>query len=124
MLMRNGLAVVVLLLCVVAAGAEDKKADGQKKSLVGKWVSDDDSKIPLEFGADETVKVGFYQEGGKWVLAEGKFTLDEKGKIKITAMKGGSTLYLTYTLDGDKITGSHGPRPKVEWKKVPEEKKK
>jgi hypothetical protein len=33
-------------------------------AVAGKWVSDDDEKIPLEFLKDGTAKVGFFKEKG------------------------------------------------------------
>lgn len=102
---------------------DPKAVEKMTAAVVGKWVSDDDHKIPLEFGKNGTAKVGFIVEDGKWLIAEGTFTVSGKGVVKSKTMSGGSMLYSSWTLKDDTLIGSHGPRPMVKWVKVKEEKK-
>jgi uncharacterized protein (TIGR03066 family) len=89
-----------------------------KKLLVGKWISDDDQKVPLEFLKDGSAKVGFIVEEGKWLIAEGTFTVSGKGLVKSKTMHAGSTLFSSWTLKDGVLVGSHGPKPMVKWVKV------
>jgi uncharacterized protein (TIGR03066 family) len=100
---------------------EDPKAvEKMTAAVVGKWVSDDERKIPLEFSKDGTAKVGFIKENDKWLIAEGTFTVSGNGIVKSKTTHGGSMLYSSWTLKDGALIGSHGPRPMVKWVKVKE----
>lgn len=106
----------------VIAALPDAQAEAAKKAaVVGKWVSDDDQKIPLEFLKDGTARVGFIKEDGKWVLAVGPYTVSDKGAVKCKATYEGSTLFQTWHMKEAALVGSHGPRPMVRWVKVKED---
>jgi hypothetical protein len=70
------------------------------------------------FGKDGSFQCGFVKEKGEWVMAKGTFMLTPDGKIATKAESGGSTIYQTFTIKDGVLTGSRGPNPKVEWKKV------
>jgi uncharacterized protein (TIGR03066 family) len=93
-----------------------------KAVVVGKWVSDDNERIPLEFLKDGTARVGFFKENGKWVLATGTYTVSERGSVKCEARYEGSTLFQAWNVKDGALIGSHGPRPVVRWVKVKEAK--
>jgi uncharacterized protein (TIGR03066 family) len=97
---------------------DPKGAEEMKKLLVGKWISDDDQKVPLEFLKDGSAKVGFIVEEGKWLIAEGTFTVSGKGLVKSKTMHAGSTLFSSWTLKDGVLVGSHGPKPMVKWVKA------
>ena len=104
---------------------EDPKAlEAKKAAVVGKWVSDDDAKNPLEFTKDGAAKVGFIVQDGKWLIAEGTFTVSGRGVVKSKATYEGSTLYSSWSLKDGALIGSHGPKATVKWVKVKDEKEK
>jgi uncharacterized protein (TIGR03066 family) len=121
---RGLCALAVLAFGLCAAAEEPKKADALKKELVGKWETANRDKIPVEFGADGTIKVGFVQKDGTWVMAEGTFTVDAAGEIKYRARSGGATLGGWYKYKDGVLTNARGsgPNPIVTWKKVEEKK--
>src|SRR5262245_55914530 len=97
---------------------DPKAVEQMRAALAGKWVSDDDQKVPLEFLKDGTAKVGFIKEDNKWIIAEGTFTISARGVVKSKTMNGGSTLFSSWTLKDGVLVGSHGPRPMVKWVKA------
>jgi hypothetical protein len=104
--------------------APDPKAGAAMTAVVaGKWVSDDDEKIPLEFLKDGTAKVGFFKEKGAWVIATGTYTVSDKGSVKCEVRYEGSTLFQAWNLKDGALVGSHGPSPMVRWVKVKEDKR-
>ena len=125
MVTRAVVAVAVLALGGWAAADEPKKADALKKELVGKWETANKDKIPVEFGADGSIKVGFVPKDGTWVMAEGTYTVNDAGEVKYRAVSGGATLGGWYRYKDGVLTNARGsgPNPIVEWKKLPEEKK-
>jgi uncharacterized protein (TIGR03066 family) len=97
----------------------DPKAEAAMKAVVvGKWVSDDKERIPLEFRKDGTAKVGFFKEKGKWVIATGTYTVSDQGSVKCEVRYEGSTLFQAWNMKDGTLVGSHGPRPVVRWVKV------
>jgi hypothetical protein len=86
--------------------------------LPGRWLSQDGDSEPLVFAKDGSFQCGFVKDKGEWVMAKGTFMLTPDGKIATKAESGGSTIYQTFTLKDGVLTGSRGPNPKVEWKKV------
>jgi uncharacterized protein (TIGR03066 family) len=106
-------------LIVRPPGGDDAKAAAaHKAALIGKWVSDDDEKIPLEFLDDGTAKVGFYKEDGAWVIAKGIYTVSGDGSIRAEVKHEGSMLSQAWTLKDKALLGPHGPRAEVRWVKV------
>jgi uncharacterized protein (TIGR03066 family) len=124
--------VVLLLVACVACGdlfAGIAAAEDLKTSVVGKWESAGDtanpSKIPLEFCADGTAKVGVVKENGVWVIAEGKYTVSKEGRVDFEGKFGESgTLGQHWTLKDGVLVGPRGPNPMVNWVKVKEDKEK
>lgn len=88
-----------------------------KAVVVGKWLSDDNEKIPLEFLADGSASVAFFKENGAWVLARGTFTIVNKETIRSQASYQGSTLTQSWQVKDGTLLGSHGPRREVRWVK-------
>jgi uncharacterized protein (TIGR03066 family) len=103
----------------------DLKAEAAMKAVVvGKWVSDDDDKSPLEFLKDGTAKVPFFKEKGQWVMGTGTYTVSAKGAVKCVVKHEGSTLFQAWEIKDGRIVGSRGPKPVVRWIKVKESKTK
>jgi uncharacterized protein (TIGR03066 family) len=123
MSVRAALAAAVLALGAWAAADEPKKADALKKQLAGKWETGDKDKIPLEIGADGTIKVPFVPKDGKWVMAEGTYTVSDDGEFRYTATSGGVKLGGWYKYKDGVLTSAMGPKLVVTWKKVADEKK-
>src|SRR5262249_34826366 len=99
---------------------DDKEKDDLKSAVVGKWVSRDEELPPLEFFKDGTAKVGFIKRDGKWLIADGTWTISEKGRVECDATHGGVRLKEWWNLkDGERV-GGRGPRPMVKWGKVKE----
>jgi uncharacterized protein (TIGR03066 family) len=99
----------------------DPKAGAAIKAVVvGKWVSDDNERIPLQFLKDGTAKVGFFKEKGEWVMATGTYTVSDQGSVKCEVRYEGSTLFQAWNMKDGALVGSHGPRPVVRWMKVKE----
>ena len=97
---------------------DPKALEAMKSAVVGTWLTDDDEKIPLDFAADGTAKVGFIKENEKWIIAVGKYALTSDGKVKAEVKHEGSILFQTWTLKDGVLVGSHGPRPMVRWVKI------
>jgi uncharacterized protein (TIGR03066 family) len=102
---------------------DDKAAAEIKKALVGKWKSDNKDVGPLEFTADGKINQPFIPKDSKWVIAEGKFTVDAKGEVKWHATIDGISLSGWYKYKDGVLTTAKGPHPNVTYKKVEEEKK-
>jgi uncharacterized protein (TIGR03066 family) len=102
------------------AKPEPKAEAAAKAVVVGKWVSDDDEKNPLEFLKDGTAKVGFIKEKGQWLIATGTYTVSDRGSVKCEVQYEGSTLFEAWQLKDGNLVGSRGPRPVVRWVKVKE----
>ncbi len=110
-------------LLVVAAGAEDKSAQGDKDKLQGTWalVSGEHDGQPIPAESAKTIKLVF--AGDKVTLHvneqknEGTFKLapDKKPKEIDLDMESGAVKGI-YQLDGDTLKIAHGkvgdPRPK------------
>ena len=102
---------------------DPKAVEQLTAAVIGKWISDDARKIPLEFGKDGSAKVGFIQQDDKWLIAEGKFTVSGSGVVRSRTTYEGSTLTNTWTLKEGSLFGSFGPTSQVKWVKQKEEKK-
>jgi hypothetical protein len=102
---------------------DPKAGEAVKAAVVGKWVSDDDQKNPLEFLPDGTAKVGFIVEKGAWLIATGTYTVSDQGTVEAKTTHEGSTLFQSWTLKDGVLLGSRGPNPMVRWVKVGGEKK-
>lgn len=87
-------------------------------SLVGRWVSANAEKHPLEFEKDGTFRYGWEKSASGWVLATGKYTVEANGKIKGTIEREGVKLGTWYMLKGAILQGPRGPDPKVTWRRV------
>ena len=69
-----------------------QKPEELKAALVGRRVSDDADKIPVEFGADGSIKLALYKLDWKWQTAEGTYAVSEGGKVEYTAKLSGLTI--------------------------------
>src|SRR5262249_50259272 len=78
---------------LIPAKSDPKAEAAIRAVVVGKWVSDDDEKIPLEFLKDGTAKVGFFKEKGAWVIATGTYTVSDSGSVRCEVRHEGSTLF-------------------------------
>jgi hypothetical protein len=96
-----------------------KDANELKAALLGRWISRDDEKVPLEFLKDGSVKIGFIKEKDVWLIATGPYsveiTVPGKRSVKCIASYQGSTLHQSWTLKDGDLIGSHGPNPVVHW---------
>ena len=120
--LRIGAMVGMVLTAMVVFAEEPAKVDF-KKAVVGKWVSMDPDRAPLEIRGDGTITVPFYPKDGVWVTAEGTYTIDEKGEIRYRAASGGATLGGWYKFKDGMLTSAMGAKLNVRWKKVEEPKK-
>lgn len=100
------------------AKMDSKEIEKLKAAVVGKWISEDGRKNPLEFGKDGAAKVGFIEEDGKWVFAVGTYYITDQGKLGSQTEYKGSMLTQTWTWKDGLLHGSLGPDPNVTWKKV------
>jgi uncharacterized protein (TIGR03066 family) len=107
---------------LIARAPDPKAGAATTAAVVGKWVSDDDERIPLEFLKDGTAKVGFFKEKGAWVIATGTYSVSDQGAVKCEVRYEGSTLFQAWQVRDGALVGSHGPRPVVRWVKVKEDK--
>jgi uncharacterized protein (TIGR03066 family) len=98
--------------------------EGPKSAVVGQWASDDAERIPLEFRKDGTARIGFIKKKGKWLIATGKYTVSDKGRVECEARCEGVTLREFWTLKDGVLVGARGPNPMVKWVKVKQGKKK
>jgi hypothetical protein len=92
-----------------------------KETLVGRWVSDDGDRIPVEFGADGSIAIGLDLLDWKWQTAKGTYVVSDDGKVKYTANLGGLTVRGHYTMKDSALIGSSGLNPAARWKKVPKD---
>ncbi|AWM39706.1 hypothetical protein GobsT_19370 [Gemmata obscuriglobus] len=97
---------------------EPKKAEDVKTAVVGKWETADKDRVPLEIRADGTIGVPFRSENGKWVMADGTYTVDAAGKVTYKAASGGSTLGGWYQYKDGGLVSAMGPKNRVTWKRV------
>jgi uncharacterized protein (TIGR03066 family) len=123
MIARIVAGVVLLALGVGAVADEPKKAEDVKKAVVGKWETDDKDKVPLQINADGTIKVPFYTQDRKWTLVDGTYTIKDDGEIRYRAQTGQITLGGWYRYKDGTLTSAMGPKLRVTWKKLPDEKK-
>lgn len=87
--------------------------------LEGEWISQTKEKNPLIFEKDGKFACGFVQKKGKWVMAKGTWTIDEKGLVRAKATSGEASLGLWYRIVGEELHAPMGPNPNVIWKKSP-----
>jgi uncharacterized protein (TIGR03066 family) len=117
-------AIVSAFVAGSSRADDDKAVEDLKKALVGKWVPDKKDVGPVEFTADGKIKQPFVQKEGAWVFAEGTYTIDAKGEVKLEAKSGGVTLGGWYKLKDGVLTTARGPYPLVTFKKEEEKKDK
>ena len=98
-----------------------RKSGGLKEALVGRWVSDDADRIPVEFGQDGSITLGLHQVDWKWQTAKGSYVLSDDGKVTYTAKLGGLTVRGHYTLKDGVLIGPTGANVEARWKKAPKE---
>ena len=109
------LACLFAVLCL----ATPAPAADIPESLIGRWVSQDADKRPIEFAKDGTCRYGWEKKDGEWVMVAGTFKMDAD-RARAEFRHGGIKLGLWWRLkDGQLESPKNGP-PLV-WKK--EEKK-
>lgn len=107
--------ILILLLTMTGLFAEDPPMD-----LFGRWTSQDEAKIPLQFDKDGAFQTGVYRKRGKWRMAKGKFTWNDDGTIKTEAVIGSVTLTSRYQFKDGKLNGAHEDNPQATWEKAAE----
>jgi hypothetical protein len=93
-----------------------------KEALVGKWVSDDADKIPVEFGADGSFRLALYKCGSadwKWQMAEGIYVVSDDGRVKYEAKLGGLAVKGQFTMKDGTLIHPTGANYQTRWKKLP-----
>jgi uncharacterized protein (TIGR03067 family) len=97
-----------------------------KEALVGKWVSDDADRIPVEFGADGSFRLAMcksigsgYPAGWKWETAEGTYMVAEGGRVEYTAKLGGLVRRGHFTMKDGVLIHPTGANYQTRWKKLP-----
>jgi uncharacterized protein (TIGR03066 family) len=90
-----------------------------KEALVGRWESDDADRIPVEFGADGSIRLALYKRDGKWQTAEGTYAMTDDGTVKYTAKLSGLAIGGHYTMKDGVLIGPSGSSSAARWKKVP-----
>lgn len=122
MVARGVVAAAALVFGAWAVADEPKKADALKKEVVGKWESADKDRAPVEFRADGTITVHFYPKDGKWMTAEGTWTINDAGKITYKAASGGASLGGWYEYKDGELVTAMGPKNRVSFKRVEQKK--
>lgn len=85
-------------------------------SLIGRWVSQDTDKRPIEFARDGTCRYGWEKKDGEWVLVAGTFEMEAADRARARFRHGGITLSLWWRIkDGQLESPKNGP-PLI-WKK-------
>ena len=110
-------AVWSVLLAVMATGlakAEDQGDPAQR--LLGKWVSQDNERLPLAFDADGTIHYGWRQPGGGFVVVKGTYTLANNGRVEAVVQNQGAKLTTWFNFKGDELQKPEGPKSKI-WRK-------
>jgi hypothetical protein len=95
-------------------------------ALVGKWVSDDADRIPVEFRADGSFNLAVsktlgssYPAGWKWETAEGTYMVAEGGRVEYTAKLGGRTIRGHFTMKDAVLVHPTGANYRTRWTKMP-----
>jgi uncharacterized protein (TIGR03066 family) len=91
-----------------------------KEALVGRWVSDDADRVPVEFGADGSIRLTLHKRDGKWQAAEGTYVVSDDRRVKYTAKLGGLAIGGHYTMKDGVLIGPSGSSSEARLKKVPE----
>jgi uncharacterized protein (TIGR03066 family) len=102
---------VVLSLVSVAPAADVPEA------LIGRWVSQDADKRPVEFKKDGTCEYGWEKKDGEWVMVTGTFKMDGD-RAKADFKHGGVSLGLWWRLKDGQLETPKDVRPVI-WKKEP-----
>jgi hypothetical protein len=90
-----------------------------KETIVGKWESDDADKIPVEFGADGSIRLALHQQDWKWQVAVGTYAISDDGKVKYTAKLGKLAVAGHFTMKDGILIHPAGSSAEARWKKVP-----
>ena len=112
------LVVGVLTLLVLAPLAPAADIPDQ---IVGRWVSQDAEKRPVEFAKDGTCRYGWEKNAaGEWVMTAGTFHMEAPDRARFRIQHGGVTLGKWFRLKDGALETPLPPRG-LTWKK--EEKK-
>ena len=120
--MRAMIVICLTLGTFSLRAAAQEKAD-PKTAVIGKWLSDDEDRLPLEFFKDGTAKIGFIREKGKWLIATGKYTVSDKGRVECDGTYKDTTFKSWWNLKDGVLVGPSGPNPMVRWVKVKKDEK-
>jgi hypothetical protein len=96
-----------------------QKPGGLKEILVGKWVSDDADRIPVEFRADGSFRLALYGQDWKWQFAEGTYVVSDDPKVKYQAKLGGLAIRGHFTMKDGALLHPTGANYQTRWKKLP-----
>jgi uncharacterized protein (TIGR03066 family) len=88
-------------------------------ALVGKWVSDDPDRVPVEFGADGSITLGLARRDGEWLTAKGTYAVGDGGRVKYQAKLGGLAISGHFTMKDGVLIGPTGANAETRWKKLP-----
>ena len=86
-------------------------------SLVGRWVSQDANKRPVEFDKDGTCRYGWEKNAaGEWVMVAGTFHMEADGRARCRLQHGGVTYGPWFRLKDGALETPRPPRGLL-WKK-------
>jgi uncharacterized protein (TIGR03066 family) len=90
-----------------------------KEALVGKWVSDDADRVPVEFGADGSIRLALCERDWKWQKAKGTYVVSDGGRVNYQAKLGGLAIRGHFTMKDGALIGPTGANAETRWKKLP-----
>ncbi len=102
--------VAVLFFASVAPAADIPEA------LIGRWVSQDADKRPVEFKKDGTCEYGWEKKDGGWVMVAGTFKMEDADRARARFEHGGVVLSPWWRLKDGHLETPKDVRPVI-WKK-------
>lgn len=85
-------------------------------ALVGRWVSQDAERRPVEFAKDGTCRYGWEKKDGAWVMAAGTFHMEAADRARFRIEHGGVVLGKWFRLK-DGVLETPLPPKGLTWKK-------
>ena len=103
-------------LAMVLAFVSIAPAADVPESLIGRWVSQDADKRPVEFKKDGTCEYGWEQKDGKWVMVAGTFKMEAADRARARFEHGGVVLSPWWRLKDGHLETPNDGKPVI-WKK-------